>query len=252
MPRTLAGDPVALRGAAARLRGARRTAEDAARQVQDALERTAGSWTGRAAEAFAVAAVATAARLRAVAVLADAAGPLEIYATELEAAQAQWNAHFAAAADGYGTSGYEPATRALAGAQERARAANERAAAEIERIGSAAHDALAVEQSPRTMTSFAVGTGLGAVGAHQNLLREAAAEAADDAARPGPTIRAIPAGSVVTVEVTPTARTRAAQVRFPTVAIHTDDGTTHRFECARARAVADDLVGLYGARRTPG
>jgi hypothetical protein len=78
------------------------------------------------------------------------------------------------------------------------------------------------------------------------------AEAADDAVRPGPTIRAIPAGSVVTVEVTPTARTRAAQVRFPTVAIHTADGTTHRFECARARAVADDLVGLYGARRTPG
>ena len=78
------------------------------------------------------------------------------------------------------------------------------------------------------------------------------AEAADDAVRPGPTIRAIPAGSIVTVEVTPTARTRAAQVRFPTVAIHTDDATTHRFECARARAVADDLVGLYGARRTPG
>ena len=78
------------------------------------------------------------------------------------------------------------------------------------------------------------------------------AEAADDAVRPGPTIRAIPAGSVVTVEVTPTVRTRAAQVRFPTVAIHTADGTTHRFECARARAVADDLVGLYGARRAPG
>ncbi|WP_433036492.1 hypothetical protein [Actinomycetospora sp. CA-053990] len=78
------------------------------------------------------------------------------------------------------------------------------------------------------------------------------AEAADDAVRPGPTIRAIPAGSVVAVEVTPTARTRVVQVRFPTVAIHTADGTAHRFECARARVVADDLVGLYGARRTPG
>jgi len=183
MPRTLAGDPVALRAAAARLRGARRTAEDAARQVQDALERTTGSWTGRAAEAFAVAAVATAARLQAVAVLADAAGPLETYATELEAAQGQWNAHFAAAADGYGTAGYEPATQALADAQDRARAANERTAAEIERVGSAAGDALAVEQSLRTMTSFAVGTGLGAAGAHQNLLREAAAAALDPATR---------------------------------------------------------------------
>ena len=69
---------------------------------------------------------------------------------------------------------------------------------------------------------------------------------------PGPRSAPIPAGSVVTVEVTPTARTRVAQVRFPTVAIHTADATTHRFECARARAVADDLVGLYGARRTPG
>lgn len=78
------------------------------------------------------------------------------------------------------------------------------------------------------------------------------AEAADDAVRPGPTIRTIPAGALATVEVTPTARTRAAQVRFPTVAIRTVDGTIHRFECARARAVADDLVGLYGARRTPG
>jgi len=183
MPRTLAGDPGALRAAAARLRDARRTAEDAARRVQDALGTTTGSWTGRAAEAFAVAAVATAARLRAVAVLADAAGPLETYVAVLEAAQAQWDAHFDAAAYGYGTAGHEPATQALSDARDRARAAHERAAAEIEQLGSAARDALAVEQSLRTMSSLAVGTGLGAVGARHDLLREAAAAALDPAAR---------------------------------------------------------------------
>lgn len=157
MPRSLAGDPAGLRAAASRLRGARRTAEDAARQVQASFDSTAGSWSGRAAEACGAAAAVTRERLRVLVALADAAAPLEAYAAELEAAQAQWDAHFATAAYGYGSTGYEAAVRALGEARDRAEAANARAAEEIERVGRDAEDGLTGPQSARVVGSQVLG-----------------------------------------------------------------------------------------------
>jgi uncharacterized protein YukE len=157
MPLSLAGDPAALRAAAARLRGSRRTAEDAARRVQASHDSTAGSWTGQAAAACGAAAAITRERLRVLAALADAAEPLEAYADELEAAQTQWDAHFATAAYGYGSTGYEAAVRALGEARDRADAANARAAEEIERVGRVAEDGLTGPQSARFAGSQVLG-----------------------------------------------------------------------------------------------
>lgn len=72
-----------------------------------------------------------------------------------------------------------------------------------------------------------------------------AAEAADDAARPGPTIRAIPADTITAVDVVPTARTKTVQIRFPSLQIVTTTGDQWTFECARARRAADDIRRLY-------
>lgn len=161
MPLAIAGDPGALRAAATRLRQSREVAEDAVRQVRSSHDQTTGTWTGQASQAFGTAATTVGARLQALAVLADAAEPLETYANELEAAQALWNANIENAIHGYDTSAYEPATQALSAAENRAKAANQHAAAEIERIGQAAEDALAAAQNARFWTS----QGLGAIGA---------------------------------------------------------------------------------------
>lgn len=77
-----------------------------------------------------------------------------------------------------------------------------------------------------------------------------AADAADDAARPGPTIRTIPADTITAVHIRPTPRTKTIQIRFPSLHITTTTGTDWHFECTRARRAADDIRRLYtGTRR---
>lgn len=175
MPSALPGEPAGLRAAAGRLREAARTAHDAASQVVASGAAAEGRWRGQAAAAFASAAEATRVRIEALARLTDAAAVLETYAGELEAAQKAYAAGFRAWSESrYPAPSYQQATLDMTAAQRAALAANARAAAEIERLGSSAADAFAVEQALRWGASATVGNGLIALGANKEMIADLA------------------------------------------------------------------------------
>jgi len=77
-----------------------------------------------------------------------------------------------------------------------------------------------------------------------------AADRGDDATRPGPTIRVLPAGDIVDVAPAGGTRFTRGQVRFPRVQVATVDGGDWTFEAARPDATVDDLRRVYLVGRT--
>lgn len=183
MPRHIPGDPAALRAGAAQLRRSAETARGAAHQVQASRDTAAGGWKGEAAGAFDRSAAGAQERIRILERLGEAAAPLETYAAELEAAQQVWDANLYNAVHAYGTSDYEPAVQALSAAQNSARAANERCAAEIDRIAGLVRDGYAAEQEARTRASLAIGNAVSAAGKNAEMAGKFAEEHFDPAAK---------------------------------------------------------------------
>lgn len=183
MPRHLAGDPVALRAGAARFRSAAETARGAGSQVQTSRDTAAGGWQGDAAGAFDRTADGAQQRIRILEQLGEAAAPLETYATELAAAQQLWDANWYNATHAYGTSDYEPAVRALSAAKNAALAANDRCAAEIDRIAGLVRDGYTTEQEARLRTSQVVGGGVSAAGKNAKIAGQLAEERFDPGAK---------------------------------------------------------------------
>ncbi len=188
----IAGDPAAVREAALRLRRAVAAVGTAVDQLAGAREAARAGWSGPAARTFDAAVDSAARRTALLARLADAAGPLEAYAADLEAAQ-----HAAG----------EPRTLArsrrrggCAGARRQApdtadtaptlapddlapddaaRAAADRAAAGVDLTAAAFSDGFTAAQSARAATGSVVGQGLGAVSAHLGVVAQDSSDVLD-------------------------------------------------------------------------
>jgi uncharacterized protein YukE len=177
----IAGDPAAVREAALRLRRAVAAVGTAVDQLAGAREAARAGWSGPAARTFDAAVDSAARRTTLLARLADAAGPLEAYAADLEAAQhaageprtllAPDAAGAALVLDGRHLTPLTP--------DDAARAAADRAAAGVDRTAAAFSDGFTAAQSVRAATGSVVGQGLGAVSAHLGVVAQDSSDVLD-------------------------------------------------------------------------